>query len=280
MRQNFTRKQVFLIAGIGIVLLAILIAIVVVLTKKAPSQSTLVEEAMVVQAGDSTEEPKAYEDEKPVAVTPPEEAGQEDETEPEVADSQEKKETKTQSEPVEEKIEQPLEEPEPEISYTAEEYYQEHSQEIIEVVDVQESEEVQSEKDVVTDLQERGFVDFAITFDSSMDGEYSETTEAAANSSQKHPMYQTFFVTDNGDIWSIFVINGAIFANPVFFNLESDLEGQVLFSESEELTSYDDVTNQFYVTVPEESAVVVKVVDRIDAATLNKLTYEEIRNYE
>ena len=148
------------------------------------------------------------------------------------------------------------------------------------MVDAKESEEVQTEKDVVTDLRERGFDDFSITYDSTMEGEYSDATAASENSGDKHPMYQTFFVTDNGDVWTVFAINGAVFANPVFFNLESELEGQVLFSESEELTSYDDETNQFFVTIPEESAVIVKVVDRIDADTLNKLTYEEIQKHE
>ena len=79
------------------------------------------------------------------------------------------------------------------------------------------------------------------------------------------------------DIWTIFVINGVVIANPASFNLESELEAQLLFSETKELTSYDDETNKFYVTIPKETAAIVKTVEKIDAETLDKWTIEEIK---
>ena len=113
-----------------------------------------------------------------------------------------------------------------------------------------------------------------------MDGEYVDDTEVAEGSTNKHPMYETSYIAENGDVWTIFVVNGAIFARPVSFNLESELEAELLFSETKEVTSYDDETNKFYVTIPKESAAIVKVVDKIDAETLDKLTVEVINNYE
>ena len=80
----------------------------------------------------------------------------------------------------------------------------------------------------------------------------------------------------NGDIWSISVVNGMIIANPASFNLNSELTAQLLISESEKLTSYDNATNKFFVTIPYESEVIVKTVDKIDAETLDRLTVEEI----
>ena len=65
-------------------------------------------------------------------------------------------------------------------------------------------------------------------------------------------------------------------AYPAAFNLESGLNVEVLVSESEEITSYDCDTDKYYVTVPDESVVKVLVVDRIDAATLNSLTYDDL----
>lgn len=167
----------------------------------------------------------------------------------------------------------------PENPSTADEYYWDNS-EVIKVIDAQESNDVPNETEVLSVLKERGFVDYPITYEYSIEGKYNDETEVLEGSSDRHPMYQTYYVTRNGDVWSIFVINGAVFANPASFNLESELEAQLLFAETKELTSYDDETNKFYVTIPKESAAIVKVVEKIDAETLDKLTIEEIKNYE
>lgn len=167
----------------------------------------------------------------------------------------------------------------PENPSEADEYYWDNS-EVVNVIDAQESNDVPTETEVIAILEERGFVDYPITYEYSIDGEYDEETEVLEGSTDKHPMYQTYYVAENGDVWTIFVINGAIFANPASFNLESELGAQLLFSETKELTSYDDETNKFYVTIPKESAAIVKVVEKIDAETLDKLTIEEIKNYE
>ena len=99
-------------------------------------------------------------------------------------------------------------------------------------------------------------------------------TEVQDGSAKKLPMYLNYYVTEKGDVWTIYVINGSVFAYPASYNLESDRE--MLVSESAEIVSYDNVTNQFYVTAPDNS-IIIKVVDRIDAETLEKLTMEDIR---
>jgi hypothetical protein len=50
----------------------------------------------------------------------------------------------------------------------------------------------------------------------------------------------------------------------------------VLVSETETLTSYTEVGNKFYETVPKESAVILKIVDKITSKKINELTYEEV----
>lgn len=163
---------------------------------------------------------------------------------------------------------------EPEIP-EADKYYQENGT-IISVVDANESESVHTEEEVISLLSERGFTDFPITYEFVMGGEYKGATQISGDADVKRPMYQTYFKSENDEIWAIFVINGVVIANPASYNLESTLPAQLLISESEELTSYNNTTNKFYVTIPKESAVIVKVVDKIDADTLNQLTSEEI----
>lgn len=158
-------------------------------------------------------------------------------------------------------------------------YYQNNST-VISVIKADESPDVQTEAEVAEALKGLGFEQYPITYEYSMGGEYHGDTEITNDPNTKRPMYETSFMTENGDFWTIFFINGVVLAKPISFNLESDLGVELLVSESKELTSYSDETNKFYVTIPNESAVIVKVIDMINADTLNKLSFEEIRDYE
>lgn len=155
------------------------------------------------------------------------------------------------------------------------EYYEENST-VIRSFDASLSEDVHTEEEVISFLEERGFTQYPITYDFAMGGEYSGDTEITGDPGEKRPMYQTFYECENGEFWTVFVINGEIYAKPVIYNLESELPVQVLISESEQVTSYNNKTNKYYVTIPKETAVIIKIVDRIDAETLNRLTSEEI----
>ena len=54
------------------------------------------------------------------------------------------------------------------------------------------------------------------------------------------------------------------------------MSGELFISESEKITSYDEEDNKFYVTVPYETASIVKIVSRIDTETLDGLSKEVI----
>lgn len=158
----------------------------------------------------------------------------------------------------------------------AESYYSENS-EVLRVIDAKQSEDVMTESEAIKFFKDRGFTDNPVTYRYSMEGVlYDDEVEADGKSSVKHPRYNTIHTSENGDVWNIFLINGEIFANPVSFNLESELPAQLLFSESKTLTSYKKEANKFFVTIPKESAVIVKCLDRIDAETLENLTIEVI----
>ena len=157
----------------------------------------------------------------------------------------------------------------------AEVYYETHS-ELIDIIDVEDSDEVLSEGKARSLLMSKGFGDNPITYDCSISGNRIDDTEVAEGSATKHPMYQTLYLSKAGEAWAIYVINGSCFANPLSFNLESDLKVELLVSETNTLTSYDDATNQFFVTIPYESVISLQTVDKLDADTLDKLTLEEL----
>lgn len=147
-------------------------------------------------------------------------------------------------------------------------YYWENSQEVIEVIDVDNSNDIPSESEVITLLEDRGFTDCQVTSQYDLNGEYYEETEISKDSSNKHPMYTAYYVNSANELWTIYIINGKVMAFPVNYNLDKGSQAEVLFSESKEITSYDYKTNKFYVRIPKKSEAVVCIVDRIDAATL------------
>ena len=158
---------------------------------------------------------------------------------------------------------------------SAEEYYKNNSQ-LLDIIKVEESEDILSENEVGSFLEKRGFGEYQVTYSYSIDGEYGDSTVISESSEDKHPTYQTIYVSENGEAWIIDIVNGAVFANPFDFNIDSDLGVQVLFSETEDFTSYDSETNSFFITIPNESEVHKIVVDSIDAETLDTFTIEEI----
>ena len=164
----------------------------------------------------------------------------------------------------------------PDMELAVEEYYAENSEEIVAIETVEEKDNVFTEKEVISFLAERGFSGYPVTYEFNIDGTYADDAEASANSDEKHPMYQTMYAAENGSVWSIFIVGRTIVANPVSYNLESDLDAQMLVSEKETLTSYTEMGNKFYETVPKDSAVILKIVDQISSKKLNEMSYEEV----
>ena len=157
-------------------------------------------------------------------------------------------------------------------------YYEDNSEQVISVEKADEKADVYTESEALRLMAERGFTDYPLTYDYDMDGTYTDEAEASPDSVAKHPMYQTYYVGEDNSVWTILIVGKMIAANPVSYNLESDLDVQILVSETETLTSYTEMGNQFYTTIPKESAVLLKVVDQITSKTLNTLTFEEVIN--
>lgn len=159
--------------------------------------------------------------------------------------------------------------------FEADAYYRKNSQ-LVEVIDVVDSSDMMTEEDVKTFLEGRGFVDCTITYDYSVAGDFTTDTEISETSHIEHPMYQLMYLSAAREAWAVYVINGEIFANPLSFNLESDLDAQLLVTESTVFTSYDNTANKFYITIPYDSEILSVFADEINAETLDGLTVEKL----
>ena len=157
----------------------------------------------------------------------------------------------------------------------AETYFSE-SGKLVRIIDVKQSEGTLNEVEADELLKERGFDVYPIAYQYDIDGNYLGTKEATGNISNYSPAYQTYFINDNNEFWTIYVVNGQVMAYPVSYNLESPHSVELLIAESNELTSYDSITNKYYVNIPNGSTAILKVIDRIDAARLNEITSGEI----
>lgn len=157
----------------------------------------------------------------------------------------------------------------------ADAYYEQNST-IISVVDANASEDVQTEKEVLEDLENRGFSDTSVFTDYDMDGTFHEEIEIGDMPADKHPKYMAYYITENEEVWTLIWINGKIMANPVSYNMQSKLPAQLVISETEIINGYDNHTGKFYETIPNDNALIVKVVDSIDKDLLERLTIEEI----
>lgn len=165
----------------------------------------------------------------------------------------------------------------PENPSEADEYYWGIST-IVDVIDAEDSPDVQTETDVLAMLMERGFTQYPVVSQFSMDGGYLGENAEINGGDSKHPRYQTFYRSGDAELWVIYVINGSISAYPAQYNLESSRPAELIISESNQITTYYHSRNIFYVTIPYEHALVVKAVDQINAATLDQLTQEGLDN--
>lgn len=111
-----------------------------------------------------------------------------------------------------------------------------------------------------------------------MNGEYCDVVYISSESEEKHPSYSVYYISDNTMIWNVTVVNDTMIATPISYNMEQRSGVQVIFSESERITSYDCVANMFYVIEPKEAFLKVIPVEKIDASTLDQLTYEKIES--
>lgn len=151
-------------------------------------------------------------------------------------------------------------------------YFEDNSEEIINTIKVEDSENIYSEKDIYNEVEKRGFSEIDITTEYDYEGHYVSSYAMSRKSKKKHPVYQFQYVSKSNDTWIIFIIDSQIIAYPVSFNMFSSTNTKVVLSETNTITSYDSNTNMFYKTIPKKSELRVVVVDIIDSSTLDMIT--------
>ncbi|MCR5721607.1 MAG: hypothetical protein K6G72_04620 [Lachnospiraceae bacterium] len=154
-------------------------------------------------------------------------------------------------------------------------YYRKNSK-VIKLINAGKSTTIPAERDIAKLLEDRGFSGEPITYEFALGGKYLGEQKVDSKSKYRRPIYKTEYYSACGDYWVIYVINGEVFANPVSYNFVSGKSVQLLISETDTLTSYDYLSNTYYITVPKESAAILKTIDRIDASSLDELTVEGI----
>ena len=155
------------------------------------------------------------------------------------------------------------------------EYYKENGT-ILSLVSAEKSLTILSEKDAIEDFTNRGFYQYTPSADYSIEGKPLDETAIDTNGSDEHPTYNVYYSAPNDDLWLINSINGQVTAYPISYNLQSNRDVEVLIAEAREIYSYDSKNNFFILSVPHEDALVVKVVDEINARVIDTMTIEVI----
>jgi hypothetical protein len=159
---------------------------------------------------------------------------------------------------------------------SAEEFYDQNAQ-VLEKIKVDDSVLEQNVSQIYDHLTNSGFADFPIKSVYSTDGKlFVEAKEVLRTSEEKYPVYETHYVTSNGELWTITIVNDSITAYPVSYNLQSTRHAELIFSEHETITVYDGATNQFYETIPDDSVLIVIVIEEITTDALEYYTVEVI----
>lgn len=156
-------------------------------------------------------------------------------------------------------------------------YYEERA-DIISVTPVKKYKKTYSEKEVIAELEYRGFTNYPITVEYSFNGEFGDEMEITSESTDKHPVYQTYYINSSGIVWSIKVVGDKINAIPVSYNTMDSKLVPITVSENAEILSYDCTTNSYYLTIPYKNVMGIRIVEKISAETLDTYTTEALSN--
>lgn len=156
----------------------------------------------------------------------------------------------------------------------AEQYYKDNAT-ILSIEQVSE-ENTLSEQEVCKFLAGKGFTDYPITYDYSLSGDFNSDQESSSSSGEKHPMYGTYYISKNNEIWYVTVVGKDIFANPISFNMQTERDVPTMLSVSNSIIGYDDEKNRLYTIIPKETAMIVVKIEDINAEILDSLTVEEV----
>lgn len=153
-------------------------------------------------------------------------------------------------------------------------YYNKYSK-IINEVSLDESTNMVSEEEAYNLFQSYGFTECIIVSEYTETGEYSGPNEIIPFSSNKHPVYRSDYIDEQGNVFEIYLIDGLLMTNPVSFNAKTGDNIMVAVSSSKTLKSYDSKTKTFYETMPKNSIIRVQEASDSYVGTLEELVFSE-----
>jgi hypothetical protein len=162
-------------------------------------------------------------------------------------------------------------------SFDADDFFSSYGT-ILEKHSVSSIEDLQSEREVYELFDIRGFNQYPILSYYTVEGTYTGETEITRTGEDKHPIYETSYVCENGEIWTITFMNGVFTALPEDYNFSSTSDSITIVAESKEMLSYDSSTNSYYRTIPNDDQMHVIVVERINALSLEELSSKGIKD--
>lgn len=148
------------------------------------------------------------------------------------------------------------------------------------VINPSKSNDIQSEANAIAFLMGRGFKNLTITADRTIDGQALENYEVSLESQDKHPVYYLSYTTEEGDQWTITVINGSIYAEPVTYNEADESGKKTILTEKETVTVYDSEKNEYIEGTPTEEDGSYRLSETINKELIDSMNAEAISSLE
>lgn len=133
-----------------------------------------------------------------------------------------------------------------------------------------------TEAEAVREFAARGFEGVTVTACYDTDGTYTDNREVSADGKEKHPYYSAYYLTPEECLWTLFLMGDVFYAEPISFNAVQRHDGPIVLSETGKYVTYDGKENAFLTLEPKDDNLILKRVDRIDAATLDELDAWEV----
>lgn len=128
-----------------------------------------------------------------------------------------------------------------------------------------------TEAEACREFSKRGFKDVEIVAYYNTDGEHIGTLTISPDSREKHPYYEALYKTPSNVVWTVVLMGDSFYAEPLSFKAGDVWDTPHMVSEMEDYRVYDGEANAFFTVEPDDDALELKLVDRIDAVTLNGL---------
>ena len=157
---------------------------------------------------------------------------------------------------------------------TSDEYYNKYYK-IVSKIKANKSKKVMSVKEVKSFLDKRGFKDYELKVNYSIDGKFIYESDIEDEEDEKYPMYEIYYASTDS-LWTVYIVEDSIYAYPASYVLDNmyTIKKDILISETSDTVVYSSDDNTFYTIKPNKNLIDVRLVKTINASTLDKYSFE------